>query len=471
MNMEYRLDFNSIEKHFKFDEGEGINTRLRHENPVKIKIFPYDTKKKSQDFNSIMGLFSRLISNCMLNNNFQEFNLNDVIDDVLSKVETKDNNAKTKLRNIINDLFFEDSQKIEYIHPSIYNYIPVKQHKILNKKIAYFLYDTLDAKRLQEDVKKSYELIPNNILLKLIFDSLPKLEKRKNKNEFEFRPVLPFVTEMFLCDFKFMLSDAKLFVAHYEHLLKYYYYYYVSQLVVKLSQMFDADLSKPEPIYFTLDWESSSRSRTSFHEGWKLLDNCVAKMFTHVNCLEFLNHHQGDDSKTFTYVEINQNLVNMNEEQRNNFKNDVASLIKQYTSRINDVSMEHFTESEPKDACDAIKILFNAIDYQFYNSSRKKQYKNYSKMFDEFCKNYFLKARGPLGHTLNMTQGYLLLITRLCIGNNNKMRLKDLFREYEKRGLFLDSDSKQKVIKLLETLNLLEKKSDSGDAQYVRSIL
>ncbi|WP_010250378.1 DNA phosphorothioation-dependent restriction protein DptG, partial [Acetivibrio cellulolyticus] len=32
-------------------------------------------------------------------------------------------------------------------------------------------------------------------------------------------------------------------------------------------------------------------------------------------------------------------------------------------------------------------------------------------------------------------------------------------------------DSKYKIIEIYEKLNILEKKSDSGDAQYVKSIL
>ena len=41
----------------------------------------------------------------------------------------------------------------------------------------------------------------------------------------------------------------------------------------------------------------------------------------------------------------------------------------------------------------------------------------------------------------------------------------------EHRGLFFDRDSKNKIIELYEKLNLIEKKSDSGDAQYVRANL
>ena len=51
------------------------------------------------------------------------------------------------------------------------------------------------------------------------------------------------------------------------------------------------------------------------------------------------------------------------------------------------------------------------------------------------------------------------------------MRLNDVFSEFELRGVFLDNHSKSEVMRYYEKLNLIEKKSDSGDAQYVKRIL
>ena len=49
--------------------------------------------------------------------------------------------------------------------------------------------------------------------------------------------------------------------------------------------------------------------------------------------------------------------------------------------------------------------------------------------------------------------------------------LKQLFIEYEKRGVYFDRYSRESIVELLNKLNLIEKKSDSGDAQYVKPIL
>ena len=88
-----------------------------------------------------------------------------------------------------------------------------------------------------------------------------------------------------------------------------------------------------------------------------------------------------------------------------------------------------------------------------------------------FVYDNFAKRRGQLGYNLNMTEDDIILMTKICINNNERMRLNKLFDEFELRGIFFDRDSKTKIVQLYEKLNLLEKKSDSGDAQYVRSVL
>ncbi|MBQ3423060.1 MAG: DNA phosphorothioation-dependent restriction protein DptG, partial [Romboutsia sp.] len=60
---------------------------------------------------------------------------------------------------------------------------------------------------------------------------------------------------------------------------------------------------------------------------------------------------------------------------------------------------------------------------------------------------------------------------KICINTNEKLKLGTLFEEFQKRGVYLDRDSRTKIVQLYEKLNRLDKKSDSGDAQYVRSVL
>ena len=48
--------------------------------------------------------------------------------------------------------------------------------------------------------------------------------------------------------------------------------------------------------------------------------------------------------------------------------------------------------------------------------------------------------------------------------------LNDFFSELESREIYLDRSSRDYFTELLNERNLLEKMSDSGDAQYVKSL-
>lgn len=462
--MEYRLDRKSIERHFRPKKNSIIG--LSHNASVRIKILPYSSKSKGRGFKSVLGEFSRLTS-CRA---FQEhLSAQSIIESISAKVAF-DLVNRTQLINVIRKLLFNLNGEIEVFHPIVYNYIPIelKEHK----QIAEFLFDVLKAQNVVDLVSARYEQKPNNILLKLIFESLPHQNKLKTEERNHYHSILPYVVEMFQQDFRYLLNHPKLLAEHYERFLKYYYYFYISQLVIKLDQMFDADITKPVPVYFTLDWEkNTSKSRTGYIQGWQLLHKKILKMFSHSNCLEFLNHRQDQDQLTYNYIDLNKCIKQMSDEHRKLFRDDLTSLYEFYTSKINDVDWDNFKTSQWGGEIEIIKDFFRAIDYQFNNSTRKEVYKKYSEAFIVFCKDNFLKRRGQLGYVLNITQEYLLLITRLCIRDANKIRLKDLFYQFEQRGLFLDRDSQQMVIKLFEKLNLLEKKSDSGDAQYVKAIL
>ena len=103
-------------------------------------------------------------------------------------------------------------------------------------------------------------------------------------------------------------------------------------------------------------------------------------------------------------------------------------------------------------------------------SITRKQISLFTLNVEEIAKPYFLKRRGSYGYVLNVNRDMLLMITALCV-KDKKIKLNQLFKEYEKRGMFFDIYSKEEIIDFLTKLNLIDKKSDSGDAQYVKPVL
>lgn len=93
------------------------------------------------------------------------------------------------------------------------------------------------------------------------------------------------------------------------------------------------------------------------------------------------------------------------------------------------------------------------------------------KNLSEFCKSRWVKNRKKSGLVLNLTERDVIFLTKICLRAEEKIRLNDLFKEYEKRGIYLDGTSKEYLQEFFTKLNLIDKKSDSGDAQYVKRIL
>jgi DNA phosphorothioation-dependent restriction protein DptG len=63
------------------------------------------------------------------------------------------------------------------------------------------------------------------------------------------------------------------------------------------------------------------------------------------------------------------------------------------------------------------------------------------------------------------------LLTNLCIGESEKLRLHELLIEFQKRGVFFDKSSEECLIDLFERMGNVERMSDSGDAVYVKKTI
>ncbi|HEX9061089.1 MAG TPA: DNA phosphorothioation-dependent restriction protein DptG [Clostridia bacterium] len=469
--MALRLNIDEILKNFNFNKEAKI--KLQHNTGNKVRILPFRAKFEEiyiSNFKSIAGELSRIITSKKLKD---IYTADSICENIINNIEIKYED-KDIFRDLVKTLFFNKFNELEIFHPIIHNYIPLQNTE--HRKIASFLYSVLVNEEIKQVVMQTYDYKPKNIMLSLILESLPELSNEETIQDENYINYLPFVQTVFTEDLKFMLSNKKLYVEYFEEFIKYYFFFYVSQISRKLNQMFNSDISRPDPLFFTLEGEKISKSRTSYGIGWNLLSGNIANLFSHAICLELLNHTIENSSLKLSYVNIAQIIEKMNAEEKQCFRSDIDRLLSLYKEHIQDIEWESFNLNYlhyEDDCLNKIYELLHAIEYQFAKSvgNRKSANQKYSKWFEDFCRKNFLKSHGPLGFTLTLSQEYLILITRLCINNREKIGLKNLFLEFERRGLFLDSDSRDSVIQLFDKLNILEKKSDSGDAQYVKAIL
>ena len=192
-------------------------------------------------------------------------------------------------------------------------------------------------------------------------------------------------------------------------------------------------------------------------------------MFSHAITLEIIN--QNDKTEMMDYIDF-KSIADTSDENDVKIADEIKKAECIYISCIGDYPKikEIPYEIGANRADAAIRHLFKCVDSQFINV-RKEPYDRYSAKFSEFCKARFVKNRKKSGLTLNLTERDIIFLTKLAIQHDEKIRLNDLYKEYENRGIYLDSTSKGLLQEFFTKLNLIDKKSDSGDAQYVKRIL
>lgn len=462
---EFKINVEEIKANLKFAPKpiQG-NVGLTHNTGAKYKLLPYVANEKNlvSEFSGVVGAFSRIVCDKELNEKFDTEAFIEEVADQIAKFEG--NMSKEYFKDIIKTMFIDDGELVDFDIKTI-NYIPSTNS---DKKIATFLYSVLLDKDIKEDVKKQYDREVDNIMYKLVLKSLPQL-KNKDTLMGEYNCYLPYVREKFIEDFKFMIEHEELYKKYIKRFLEYYYMFYISQLVMKLNQFENADLSKPDVLYYTLDWEKTSKTRTGYQFGLEKINNSIKSLFAHAVVLELLNHNQIEEP--LGYNDLAKVFNNIDE---NEINEELSKLLDLYKNQIRDVPWEDFkftNKTTNVNGFEKIYELFNMVSYQFDESERWRANKSYYNWYLKFLQKNFAKRRGQLGYNLNMTEDDIILMTKICIKDKGKMKLNNLMKEFEQRGIFFDMDSHKKIVQLYEKLNLLEKKSDSGDAQYVRSVL
>lgn len=458
----FNIDLDGIKETFKISEDK---KGLTHKQGNRYKLLPYVANEKTlvNEFSGVVGAFSRIISNKELKG---EFEVDLFIEEVADQIgEYEGDMSRESFKNIVRSMFIENGNLVDFDIKTI-NYLSSTS---ADQKIATFLYSVLFSEDLKQDASFHYDRDVDNILYKIVLNALPEL-KHKEISIGEYKCYLPFVREQFIKDFKFLISKEELYKDSLKRLLEYYYIFYVSQLVMKLNTFENVDLSKPDALYYTLDWERTSKTRTAYQFGWEKIKNDLNSLFSHAVTLEILNHHGAEEQ--LNYVDL---AKIFNKENGVEIARQISDVIEVYKNQIDDVNWNEFKlkdRTSEVEGFNSVYELFETIRYQFEESrTRFRANEAYRNWFIRFVQKNFAKRRGQLGYNLNITEDDIILMTKICINDNKKLKLNKLFEEFELRGLFFDRDSKMKIVQLYEKLNLLEKKSDSGDAQYVKSVL
>lgn len=455
------------------------NKTFSHVTGNQIKLLPFKTNPSgdifSDDFKSFQGVIGELfrifngktqIELNQTNGSFKDELKNVILTNAIDKVDTESIEA---FKNMLSKLFFDEEHgliKFSIKTLSYMNFInPNNAIKEVSKFVFdLFLTDNFNQNSFNEDSSNE------NLLHQLILQCLPELPDSISKSKVStYNNLFPELKAQFIEDFTFLKTNNSYFLIHVEDLFKYYYFHYLSQAILHIND-FGTNNAHIKPVYYTMDWETLSETRLTSHTiGWKQLNRYSESIFAHINTLELLNYIYVDGSPIGDYQNIAIVYSGLNIDEKEKFQNCLSELINFYTESIkvfdtgkNWEDCERLLELDLINKNFEIKILEDIysfwfkIKYQFENSSRSKPYSDYSKWFSQFGKVNYTKNRGRLGNTTILSQELLLFLTRICIGAEDKIRLKTLWDKFKDRGIVFDETSKLEITKLFEKTGILK---------------
>ncbi len=473
--MTYRFSEDAFINTFnwKSTEKHGADScRISHHQDLRFKLFPYvanGTTPIITDMSEVIGDFIK----DALNIKKSDTDFDTLIEKVYEEVDVREED-KEELADIIQALFYHENELVAD-NIGLYAYKGSSDNSSV-VKMAKYLNDVFGIdQEVKNAIREAMKKYPYNALEKMITECLGTTTASSETGHTPYFQIFEDASKKFKSDFCFMLKNDMSSPEDLANLLSLYYFYYTAQTCIALDNFGNGSRTNQEKLYFALDWEKVSANRNCCKGGWKKLSDNVAHIFSHAVTLELLNQIE-DTSVVYDYIKLSENVTSGRLDD-SSVATEIQKIERMYTEAVGDykgfsnIPVIDTDNSSGKKSESAVRHLFKCVDAQFNNTNRKAASEKYVKKLLEFYRSRWLKNRRKAGLVLNLTEQDVIFLTKISIQNRDRIRLNDLFHEFENRGIFLDNISKGFLQDFFTRLNLLDKKSDSGDAQYVKRIL
>lgn len=484
--VKYTINRESFNDSFNIKSKNGF----QHTRGKLVNLFPFATdvtglKDAVYDFNSFRGFIGDFIRRS------KSISLITYPDKekILSHIYNSDNiiiNDKSAFSDILDSFLFDENDNMFLFNKEVLPFLSYKANNQKVKNIGEYIFNIFYDDEVGEIIRNLNDSKDNNVFYQLVLSIIKEIGQTKltkiSKDRTYKGKLRDNIFSQFKKDLRVLSIEENDFVYNIDKLFKHYFFLYITNLSIELNHFFNK--SEKSTVEMTLHWEKLAPSRSGLQFGYPIFDKAIEDMFVHSNCIEMLNCITGSEwtNTLFTYVEISEQCENMSEEEESSFALAIRDIIDIYRNYISSLSnnkviwSEYYLNNkefnEKFESLSNIRELFSLIRYQFMHSGRKSVCPSFKKWFYTFCKSNMIKSRGKYGNSIGIDQETLLLFTKLSIGSTgeDKILLKRLWKEFALRGLHFDNKSKKEMVSFYQSINLLEKKSDSGDAQYVKKI-
>lgn len=289
--------------------------------------------------------------------------------------------------------------------------------------------------------------------------------------------VLPFVKDQFADDVKWLLKQNNNVIVKYLPLMLYFYasYSLMQMLMFMNKANWQYSIDKPRPITFMLSSERASEGQAAVKRGWSATDHLpetfLNKLSAYAQTLDILNSMFEDEDELMTFQEILERFSEMD------FTDEAKTICENVLNTYQDYKYDLLDgrDTEPHPIADKKEIDINSYE-EFVNLLLDRcltyQSKDYPRMkvalYSLVNIKLFEKRRD---YSVLVLDNEMLLFLVAMMAKDDRIRMEDLYKRFRDYGIEFSFQTKNAISDYLLKLNLLERKSDSGEAQYVRVVL
>lgn len=424
------------------------STNVPNKNSVNSYI-PVRTKGNEFNWDTVIGLMLQ----GLLRKKIEKYGYEQFVKDC--QISLQEKLGEEKFWDVLKEMYF-DNQGIFSVSPELLLFRAQKELvKSADSRMAS-MFNGLARNQKIESFESNLNFVERDIL-----ETLRGKMKDERAQKVTERPYLPFLSEVFCKDLKFLASKPKYFLTEIKNFLTFYGFSYVAQLSLSLPSWKSCRAPLTRPLYFIMDHERASNERSYIrNHGIGSFRIAAERLFPMLTMLELLQIKDQDKRPLW----------------------EIASDIKQckldVKTRLKDFALAFRTQRqldtdiiESDDPIDWLEYIMKLAMAQFSFGERLNINKKYVKEIEFFLAKSFVQNRGRSGRVLVLNQDNIILLTNIVIGDREKLRFHELLEELKQRGVFIDKQTEQELIKFYERIGNVERMSDSGDAVYVRKTI
>ena len=456
----FELNFDAIKKVIG-ETGYSLNRRKN----TYVTPFPTRNPERANfeaGFSPVMAAVLRVIGN---ESKYYERN-DQAVEEIIENGKFDQEPSKAAFANYLKNEMKEIENGNVYKFEQL-KYIPFTEtSKEAKGELMYFhfFYDLFIRQNIEE-IQEIFSAVESQDLLSTIMN-LTMVEQANFDEPAQYKQLFPFMQKQFVEDLRVLATNPTFLITNLEEFFVQYCYFALTQMIVQTNRYTEFNAEKPFPVVLFLNTESTQKWRDGYRYGYKLLKEEFRYFYAHEHVLNILGANTFADNGNWFYHDYATFFKEQGPEAEQQFVQSIYQWIEEVMAvRIDDITpipYKHQTLEE------AFRDLVELVRLQV----KDEVYSRYTKAFDMFLRRFYRKNGGSLGSLLAVSPKQLLTMIAVCVGpKNSRLELNYLWAELEKRGVFLDDQTKEEVVHLLDQLNYLDKKSDSGDAQYVKAIL